>query len=131
MMEIQLFQNPSGAMKAPSPKRPRSATRRASTASKAPSPSEPVEREAFIATLAESSLDLIAEVCTATPPGFYVPAPGATPADHLRSLREGIERSLPASPRFINTMAGSDAWTFSRESRFSTTPSLRSRPNTA
>jgi len=77
-----------------------------------PVPSDPGEREAFIATLGEASLDLIAEVCTATPPGFYVPTPGATPDDHLRSLREGIERSLPASPRFINTMAGSDAWTF-------------------
>lgn len=77
-----------------------------------PVPADAAERESFIATLAGAGLDLIAEVCTATPAGCYVPRPGATPADHLQSLREGIERSLPASPRFINTMAGSDAWTF-------------------
>ena len=83
-----------------------------------PVPSDPVEREAFVAILASAGLDLIAEVCTSTSPGLYVPEPGATPEMHLQSLREGIERSLHAGPRFVNTMAGSDAWTFGEKVAF-------------
>lgn len=83
-----------------------------------PVPEEPTDREAFITTLREASLDLIAEVCTATDPGKYVPRPHQSPRDHLDSLRAGIERSLPASPLFINTMAGSDAWSFAEKVEF-------------
>lgn len=80
----------------------------------------PVPEDAadFIQLLHDASLELIAEICTVTEPGFYVPRPHASVADHLHSLREGIERSLPASPRFINTMCGSDAWTFAEKIAF-------------
>lgn len=83
-----------------------------------PVPAGDSARTEFIATLEDAGLDLIAEVCTATPPGFYVPTPHATPAQHLQSLREGIEWSLPAKPRFINTMAGSDSWTLHEKIEF-------------
>ncbi len=83
-----------------------------------PVPRSDEGREAFVGTLRDSGLSLIAEVCTATPPGFYVPTPHATPEQHLISLREGIEWSLPAAPRFINTMAGADSWSFRQKVDF-------------
>lgn len=57
--------------------------------------------------LADSQLDFIAEVSTA---GSYVPDRYASPSEHLDSLREKIERSLPLSPRFIACLGGCDAW---------------------
>jgi hypothetical protein len=83
-----------------------------------PVPLDPAERRAFVATLAEAGMPLIAEVCTATTPGLYVPRPGASPGEHLGSLRAGIERSLEAAPLFVNTLAGSDAWSFSEQVDF-------------
>jgi hypothetical protein len=83
-----------------------------------PVPVEKEERLSFIETLAESGLSLIAEVCTATEPGLYVPIAGANVETHLKSLRRGIEVSLEANPRFINTMAGSDAWNFADKVTF-------------
>ena len=78
----------------------------------APVPADLDERQAFVATLQEHELGLIAEISTLTPAGVYVPRPHGTPGEHLDSLRSGIELSLTASPRFINTMAGYDAWSF-------------------
>jgi len=60
----------------------------------------------------------IAEVCTCTPEGRYVPLPGRSAADHLESLAAGIERSLEGSPRFITTMAGWDGWSGDEAFRF-------------
>lgn len=77
-----------------------------------PVPASAEERETFVATLAESDLGLIAEISTVTEEGFYVPLPHRSPREHLDSLRSGIEVSLPAQPRFINTMAGYDGWSF-------------------
>jgi len=76
----------------------------------APVPENESERESFIATLASEKMELIAEVSTCTPTGFYVPEYGKSASDHLDSLEKSIVRSLGASPRFINTMAGYDAW---------------------
>lgn len=78
----------------------------------------PEDTADFVAALRAASLDLIAEICTATDPGKYVPRPHQSVDDHLASLRKGIERSLPAAPLFINTMAGSDAWSFSEKVAF-------------
>ncbi len=78
-----------------------------------PVPGHVEERKHFIAVLRDHGLSLIAEICTATTAGLYVPLPGKTVEEHLDSLRQGIERSLEAKPAFINTMAGSDAWSFS------------------
>ncbi len=83
-----------------------------------PAPDDPAERTEFFETLDRSGLEWIAEVCTCTPPGFYVPMPGCGVDDHLQSLEEGILRSLPGSPRLINTMAGYDAWSFADALRF-------------
>ncbi len=80
-----------------------------------PVPGDPAEREAFGALLGDRGLDLIAEVTTG---GGYVPDPVATPASHLDDLRRGIERSLPLSPRFINTQAGLDAWPMATQVSF-------------
>lgn len=72
-----------------------------------PVPESVASREAFGADLREAGLDLIAEVTTG---GGYVPNPAAGPDRHLDDLQRGIERSLPLSPRFINTQTGLDAW---------------------
>ena len=75
-----------------------------------PFPTEDADQEAFLQCLSENDLLYIAEISTATVPGFYVPSPGRSADEHLASLREGIEHALPARPLFINTMCGSDAW---------------------
>ena len=72
-----------------------------------PVPSDWEEARKLKDRLQESGLDLIAEVTTG---GGYVPDPKASPHQHLDDLRRGIERSLPLSPRFLNTQAGLDAW---------------------
>jgi hypothetical protein len=83
-----------------------------------PVPLDPGERGEFFGTLERSGLEWIAEVSTCTPPGLYVPLPGCSVEQHLRSLEDGVVRSLEGSPRFINTMAGYDAWSFSDALRF-------------
>jgi hypothetical protein len=83
-----------------------------------PAPVEAAARESFFDTLRSSGLDWIAEVSTCTPTGTYVPVPGLSVEEHLQSLEEGIVRSLGGAPRFINTMAGYDAWSFADALRF-------------
>jgi len=85
-----------------------------------PVPRSSEKRCHFIATLGDHRLSLIAEICTATPDGSYVPSPGKSVGEHLDSLKEGIDRSLVADPVFINTMAGSDSWCFSEMVTFYT-----------
>lgn len=65
--------------------------------------------------LADSQLDFIAEICTA---GSYVPDRSASLLEHMSSLREKIEYSLPLSPRFINCLGGCDAWEESKSVDF-------------
>lgn len=72
-----------------------------------PIPTDRSERRDFVAMCSDAGLEIIAEVTTG---GSYVPDPNATPAQHLDDLRRGIERSIPAKPKFINTQAGLDAW---------------------
>ena len=72
-----------------------------------PVPAETAIRDEFGAQLEQHGLGLIAEVTTG---GNYVPDPAATPESHLDDLRQGIERSLPLQPKFVNTQAGLDAW---------------------
>ncbi|GAA5482675.1 sugar phosphate isomerase/epimerase family protein [Haloferula sargassicola] len=60
-----------------------------------------------------AGLPWIAEICTCTPPGFYIPEPGRSPAEHLDSLARSADAALGGSPLFLTTMAGWDAWNFS------------------
>jgi hypothetical protein len=76
----------------------------------APAPLDPAERELFFAELAAGGMEWIAEISTCTPAGLYVPTPGRSVEEHIDSLEEGVVRSLEGRPRFINTMAGYDAW---------------------
>ncbi len=78
------------------------------------------KRSHFVSSLKENGLSLIAEICTETPEGCYVPTPGRSVGQHLDSLKEGIDRSLSADPSFINTMAGSDSWSLSEMMDFYT-----------
>jgi hypothetical protein len=85
-----------------------------------PVPLDPARRADFLETLQQSGLGWIAEVSTCTPAGFYVPLPGRSVEQHLESLEKGIVHCLEGSPRFINTMAGYDAWSFTDSLRFHT-----------
>lgn len=80
-----------------------------------PVPEDSEEQESMRAHLEKQRLGLIAEVTTG---GGYVPDPKATPERHLADLRRGIERSLPLSPRFINTQTGLDAWPMAIQIKF-------------
>lgn len=84
----------------------------------APAPLDHKEREVFFETLQNAGLQWIAEISTCTPQGVFVPLPKCSVEDHLKSLEDGVKRSLEGSPRFINTMAGSDAWCVADARRF-------------
>lgn len=75
-----------------------------------PVPENKDERSILKDQLDEAGLEMIAEVFTG---GWYVPHPRATPKEHLEDLRQGLERSLPLGPRFVNTQTGLDAWPLS------------------
>jgi hypothetical protein len=70
-----------------------------------PVPTEPCAAEALRA----NTLPWIAEIPTG---GNYVPKPHLTVAQHLDDLRRLAEASLAFHPVMINTLAGSDAWSF-------------------
>jgi len=57
----------------------------------------------------------IAEIATG---GGYVPRPHLTPQQHLDDLRRSIEAAAPFKPIMINTLAGSDAWSFEEKVSF-------------
>jgi sugar phosphate isomerase/epimerase len=84
----------------------------------APAPLDPTERRAFFEALEAAELEWIAEISTCTPSGVFVPLPHRSVEDHLESLEDGIFRSMEGSPRFINTMAGYDAWSTADAVRF-------------
>jgi hypothetical protein len=81
-----------------------------------PVPSDDAARAGFFQHLAGTPW--IAEVSTCTPEGEYLPVPDLGVAEHLKSLEEGILRSLPGDPLFVTTMAGSDAWGLDDTLRF-------------
>ena len=81
-----------------------------------PAPLDETARVAFFQQLA--GIPWIAEVTTCTLPGEYLPIPHLGTAEHLKSLEEGIHRSLPGEPWFITTMAGSDSWNLDESLRF-------------
>ena len=84
----------------------------------APAPLEAADRAVFFAELAAAQLEWIAEISTCTPAGVFVPQPRRSVEDHLQSLAEGVVRSLEGDPKFINTMAGHDAWSSQDAIRF-------------
>jgi Xylose isomerase-like TIM barrel len=83
-----------------------------------PVPLDQAERESFFNTLQDAGLEWIAEVSTCTPAGIFLPLPGRSVEEHLESLEQGMILSLEGKPRFINTMAGSDAWSSADAIRF-------------
>lgn len=83
-----------------------------------PTPLEFTKRREFFETLAHSGLEWIAEVCSCTPAGYYLPMPHLSVEEHLLSLEEGVIRSLEGAPLFINAMVGYDAWSFTESVRF-------------
>ncbi|MBB5350922.1 sugar phosphate isomerase/epimerase [Haloferula luteola] len=72
----------------------------------------------FFSALKAEGCPWIAEVTTCTKPGVYVPEPGRTVKEHLESLDRGVAASLKGAPRFINSMAGYDAWPLEEAIRF-------------
>ena len=84
----------------------------------APAPLDAGERSAFFGLLQAAGLQWIAEISTCTPSGVFVPVAGRSVEDHLQSLEESIILSLEGNPRFINTMAGYDAWSTRDAVRF-------------
>jgi hypothetical protein len=84
----------------------------------APAPIDATERAHFFETLDQAGMEWIAEISTCTPVGLYVPSPGKSVMEHLQSLENGILLSQEGNPRFINTMAGSDAWSLADSIRF-------------
>ena len=83
-----------------------------------PAPFDAEERAEFFESLSAAGLEWIAEVSTCTPAALFVPMPGHGVDDHLASLEQGIITAMQGSPRFINTMAGYDAWKTSDAIRF-------------
>ena len=83
-----------------------------------PAPLDPNKCGEFFTTLSQSGLEWIAEVSTCTPPGDYLRYPTVAWRSIFLSLEDGVVRSLEGSPRFINTMAGYDGWSFSEALRF-------------
>lgn len=65
--------------------------------------------------LEQSGLDWIQEICTA---GSYVPRRQASPAEHLEDLEAQILLGKALKPRFVNVMAGCDAWPIARSIEF-------------
>lgn len=84
----------------------------------APAPLDAGERHAFFESIQSAGLQWIAEISTCTPSGIFVPLPHRSVDDHLQSLEEALLISLEGSPRFINTMAGYDAWSTPDAIRF-------------
>lgn len=84
----------------------------------ATAPSDPVRRRIFFESLENADLEWIAEISTCTPAGVFVPLPRCSVEEHLSSLEEGVRLSMEGSPRFINTMAGYDAWSHAEAVRF-------------
>ena len=74
-------------------------------------PSDDANREA----LRHRDVPWITEIATG---GGYVPRPHLTPQQHLDDLRLSIEAALPFKSIMINTLAGSDAWSFADKVKF-------------
>lgn len=78
-----------------------------------PLPVDEANREA----LNHRSVPWIAEIATG---GGYVPRPHLSLQEHLDDLRRGIDAALQLNPILINTLAGSDAWSFAEKMKFYT-----------
>ena len=76
-----------------------------------PTPTDEPNREA----LQHRSVPWIAEIATG---GNYVPRAHLSVQAHLDDLRRLIEAGLPFAPLMINTLAGSDAWSFAEKVKF-------------
>lgn len=68
---------------------------------------DPGHLPALAHALAEHELEWIQEICTA---GSYVPRRHASVSEHLEDLEAQILMGKPLAPRFVNVMAGCDAW---------------------
>jgi len=75
-----------------------------------PVPEDASERAGFCEKLKAAGVPFIAEVCTATQPGIYVPERTASVEQHLHSFETRLAASMEGAPLFITSMAGCDAW---------------------
>lgn len=62
----------------------------------------------LLRALDDHGLQYIGEVVTG---GNYVPDPTATPAEHLRAIEQALPQAHTLGARFVNCIAGYDAWT--------------------
>jgi len=72
-----------------------------------PAPTTGREQDIWRQQLQDSGLLYIAEICTA---GSYVPERAASVHDHLTSLEQKLQHTLPLAPQFITCLGGCDAW---------------------
>lgn len=70
-------------------------------------PTTPRSGEALADALQKHGLQYIGEVVTG---GDYVPRPGALPEAHLEEIEHALPYARALGARFVNCIAGSDAW---------------------
>ena len=78
-------------------------------------PSSAAARDEWRKMLDDADLDYLAEICTME---SYIPRAGASPAEHLASLRRQAEAALTCRPRFATVLAGSDSWALAQSVDF-------------
>ena len=87
-----------------------------------PIPPTPDARRHLKGLLADHGLGLIAEATTGLREGtdadWWVPAPGATPEDHLKDLRWAVDHVAEMGAGFVSTMCGYDAWSLGQNVDF-------------
>jgi sugar phosphate isomerase/epimerase len=84
-------------------------------------PGAPKARRDLAQALADSGLDIIGEICTGGEGDeWWIPRREASVKDHLATLEQGLQNwdESGFAPRFINCMAGLDAWTLSQSVEF-------------
>jgi sugar phosphate isomerase/epimerase len=72
-----------------------------------PAPASAAAQAACRRALQDHELLYIAEICTA---GSYVPDRTASVKDHLASLEQKLQHSLPLAPELVTCLGGCDAW---------------------
>jgi len=72
-----------------------------------PAPTDACEQTRMAKLLNKHNLHYIAEITTA---GSYVPKRSASLQEHLDSLEEKLQHSVPLKPLFVTCLGGCDAW---------------------
>lgn len=87
-----------------------------------PIPRDAMERRCFRERLIDHNLVFIAEATTGgdfrCPEDWWIPRPNKTIADHLSDLKWTVDRAEEMGARFVSTMCGYDAWSWSQHVDF-------------